>query len=103
MYGGRGTQYRMGPGLYAPTRSARPWDRCSAQYERRGTSLVAAMTTRPARPGLRRRPAPHTPALYSVGWSLTEALRAEGFRPDAVSATTSASTSRRHPSPGAMC
>ncbi|MFF9687110.1 ACP S-malonyltransferase [Streptomyces sp. NPDC014623] len=87
MYGGQGTQYyRMGKELY-DTHSAfrEAMDRCSALYESaQGTSLVAAMHD-----GTRRGEdfddILHThAALYSVGWSLTEALRAEGFRPDAV-------------------
>lgn len=87
MYGGQGTQYyRMGQELYDTHPAFREaMDRCSAQYEAaQGTSLVAAMHDGTRR-GQDFDDILHThAALYSVGWSLTEALRAEGFRPDAV-------------------
>ncbi|MFE0729516.1 ACP S-malonyltransferase [Streptomyces antibioticus] len=87
MYGGQGTQYyRMGQELYDTHPAFREaMDRCSALYEAaQGTSLVAAMHDGTRR-GQDFDAILHThAALYSVGWSLTEALRAEGFRPDAV-------------------
>ncbi|WP_225986979.1 ACP S-malonyltransferase [Streptomyces spectabilis] len=87
MYGGQGTQYyRMGQELYDTHPAFRDaMDRCSALYEAaQGTSLVAAMHDGTRR-GQDFDDILHThAALYSVGWSLTEALRAEGFHPDAV-------------------
>jgi malonyl CoA-acyl carrier protein transacylase len=87
MYGGQGTQYpRMGRELYDENPAFRAaMDRCSALYEAaHGTSLVAAVHD-DARPGRDFDDILVThAALYSVGWSLTEALRDEGVRPDAV-------------------
>ncbi|EPH43874.1 ACP S-malonyltransferase [Streptomyces aurantiacus] len=87
MYGGQGTQYhRMGRELYDTHPAFREaMDRCSALYEAaQGTSLVAAIHDSTRR-GQDFDDILHThAALYSVGWSLTEALRAEGFHPDAV-------------------
>ncbi|MDJ0460306.1 ACP S-malonyltransferase [Streptomyces sp. H27-C3] len=87
MYGGQGTQYhRMGKQLYETHPAFRDaMDRCSALYEAaNGTSLVAAIHDSTRR-GQDFDDILHThAALYSLGWSLTEALRAEGFHPDAV-------------------
>ncbi|MCI3928433.1 ACP S-malonyltransferase [Streptomyces sp. AN091965] len=87
MYGGQGTQYyRMGQELYDTHPAFRDaMDRCGALYgAAQGTSLVSALYD-PARRGQDYDDILHThAALYSIGWSLTEALRAEGFRPDAV-------------------
>ncbi|MBJ3810040.1 ACP S-malonyltransferase [Streptomyces flavofungini] len=87
MYGGQGTQYyRMGQELYDTHPAFRDaMDRGSALYEAaQGTSLVAAMHDS-SRRGQDFDDILHThAALYSIGWGLTEALRAEGFEPDAV-------------------
>ncbi|WP_408992353.1 ACP S-malonyltransferase [Streptomyces sp. 1268] len=87
MYGGQGTQYhRMGQELYDTHPAFRDaMDRGSALYEAaQGTSLVAAMHDNTRR-GQDFDDILHThAALYCIGWSLTEALRAEGFHPDAV-------------------
>lgn len=87
MYGGQGTQYhRMGRELYdTHTAFRHAMDRCSALYEAaNGTSLVAAIHD-DARRGHDFDDILQThAALYSIGWSLTEALRDEGFHPDAV-------------------
>ncbi|WP_431040579.1 ACP S-malonyltransferase [Streptomyces sp. P1-3] len=87
MYGGQGTQYhRMGRELYDTHPAFRgAMDRCSALYEAaNGTSLVAAILD-DARRGQDFDDILQThAALYSIGWSLTEALREEGFHPDAV-------------------
>ncbi|MGW6578801.1 ACP S-malonyltransferase [Streptomyces globisporus] len=87
MYGGQGTQsYGMGRELYDENPAFRAaMDRCSALYEAAcGASLVAVIQDETRRgqdfDGLLQTQA----ALYATGWSLTEALREEGFRPDAV-------------------
>lgn len=88
MYGGQGTQYhQMGRGLYDTEpvfRSA--MDRCDAAHRATGgTSLLDALYDDQPKG---RRPLDDVltshPALYSIGYSLTEMLRAEGVRPDAV-------------------
>ncbi|MEU8268260.1 ACP S-malonyltransferase [Sphaerisporangium sp. NPDC049002] len=87
MYGGQGTQYhQMGRGLYDTDpvfRSA--MDRCDAAHRATGgTSLLDAVydDSRKGRP-LDDMLTSHA-ALYSIGYSLTEMLRAEGIHPDAV-------------------
>lgn len=87
MYGGQGTQYhRMGRELYDAHPVFRDaMDRCSALYEAaNGTSLVAAIHDTPRRGQDFDDILQTHAALYSIGWSLTEALRDEGFHPDAV-------------------
>ncbi|WP_216677364.1 ACP S-malonyltransferase [Streptomyces sp. MNP-20] len=87
MYGGQGTQYyRMGQELYDTHPAFRDaMDRCDALFAAaQGTSLVTALYD-DSRRGQDFDDILHThAALYSIGWSLTEALRAEDFRPDAV-------------------
>ncbi|MGW3569211.1 ACP S-malonyltransferase [Streptomyces sp. NPDC000941] len=87
MYGGQGTQYhRMGRELYEIHPAFRhAMDRCSDLYEAAsGASLVSAMHD-DTRHGQDFDDILQThAALYSIGWSLTEALRDEGFQPDAV-------------------
>jgi malonyl CoA-acyl carrier protein transacylase len=87
MYGGQGTQYpRMGRGLYDTHPAFRAaMDRCDQAYQALcGTSLLTAIYDDGG---------PHKPlediryshaALFAMGYSLTEALRAEGFAPDGV-------------------
>lgn len=87
MYAGQGSQYyRMGQQLYEGHEVFRgAMDRCAQEYrELTGQSLLDL---------LYRGPGKGTPfvelqgshaALFSVGHSLTETLRAEGFEPDAV-------------------
>lgn len=87
MYGGQGTQYlQMGRGLYDTNTAFRTsMDRCSDAYQAVcGASLRAAIYD-----GARANKefddvVDSSAALYSIGWSLTEALRADGFHPDGV-------------------
>lgn len=86
MYGGQGNQYpAMGSELYDANPAFRAaLDRCSALYEAAdGTSLVAAIQDTRGGRAFDDILQTHA-ALYSIGWSLTEALRADGFTPDAV-------------------
>ncbi|MFD9093341.1 ACP S-malonyltransferase [Streptomyces collinus] len=87
MYGGQGTQYhQMGRGLYDTDPVFRAaMDRCDAAHRATaGTSLLATVydDSRKGRP-LDDILTSHA-ALYSIGYSLTEMLRAEGIHPDAV-------------------
>ncbi|MET9447116.1 ACP S-malonyltransferase [Streptomyces cinerochromogenes] len=87
MYGGQGTQYhQMGRGLYDTDPVFRDaMDRCDAAHRATaGTSLLAAVhdDTRRGRP-FDDILTSHA-ALYSIGYSLTEMLRAAGIHPDAV-------------------
>ncbi|MBW8846508.1 MAG: ACP S-malonyltransferase [Burkholderiales bacterium] len=87
MYAGQGSQYyRMGQQLYDTHEVFRgAMDRCAQEYrELTGQSLLDLLYHGPGK---------GTPfvelqgshgALFSIGHSLTETLRAEGFEPDAV-------------------
>jgi malonyl CoA-acyl carrier protein transacylase len=87
MYGGQGTQYyQMGRALYdthPAFRNAMDW--CGAAYEAaRGSSLVNAIYGN-SRKGRDFDDILYShAALYSIGYSLTQALREEGFHPDGV-------------------
>lgn len=87
MYGGQGTQYHtMGKELYDTHSVFRnTMDRCSEVYEvANGSSLVDAIYDI-SRKGKDFDDVLHShAALYSIGYSLTETLRDEGFQPDAV-------------------
>ncbi|RPK48144.1 ACP S-malonyltransferase [Streptomyces sp. ADI93-02] len=87
MYGGQGTQYhQMGRGLY-DTHPAfrRALDRCSAAHRAAGGASLVDAIYDDARKGREYDSVLTThAALYSIGYSLTEALREEGVLPGAV-------------------
>jgi trans-AT polyketide synthase/acyltransferase/oxidoreductase domain-containing protein len=87
MYAGQGSQYyQMGRELYDhnPT-FRRSMDRCSEAYQAAcGQSLVKAIYDQAARANEFDDIVYSHAALYSVGVSLTEILREEGFEPDGV-------------------
>lgn len=87
VYGGQGTQYPgMGHELYGALPAFRAAvDRCSALYEAAGGTSLAAWLQEGAFHGADGDDVLRThAALYSLGWALTEALRDQGFGPDAV-------------------
>ncbi|MFI1100747.1 ACP S-malonyltransferase [Streptomyces melanogenes] len=87
MYGGQGTQYhQMGRELYdTHPVFRRALDRCSAAHRAAGgASLVDAVYDDACKGKEYDSVLTTHAALYSIGYSLTETLREEGVRPDAV-------------------
>jgi len=87
MYGGQGSQYfQMGRGLYQGNAVfRRSMDRCSALHEKaHGVSLVRSLYSAASKSEPFDDVLCSHPALYAIGFSLTELLRHEGVEPDAV-------------------
>ncbi len=87
MYGGQGTQYHlMGKQLYDTDPSFRhAMDRCSAAHQAAGGhSLIDAVYDPTGRGKAFDDVLTSHPALYCIGYSLTETLREQGIRPDLV-------------------